>query len=81
VYGVLSVVFTLPSDPPPAVLGAASADAGLAADTAAELVGLAARIYAANQAHVAALANRVIACAAAPGGSACAHMQDGVVVP
>jgi hypothetical protein len=77
VYRVVSAVFTLPSDPPPSVPSATGADASLLADTAAELLGLAARIYAANQADVAALADRIIACAVALGGTSCsrAHHQ------
>jgi hypothetical protein len=72
VYCVLSVVFTLPSDPPPAMPSGADTDAALAADAAAELLGLAARIYAANHADVAALADRVISSAVALGGTASA---------
>jgi hypothetical protein len=69
VYVVLGVVITLPSDPPPGVPSAADAEGRLLADTSAELLGLAARIYAAgDQAEVAALADRVIACAVALGG-------------
>jgi hypothetical protein len=54
---------------PSSVLGAAGVEARLGADAAAELLGLAARIYGANQADVPVLANRVIACALALGGA------------
>jgi hypothetical protein len=70
-YHVLRAVFTLPADPPPQVLGTAGVQASLGADTAAELLGLAARIYAANQADAPALADRVIVCAVALGGRPC----------
>jgi hypothetical protein len=69
VYDVLSVVFTLPSDPPPSAPSGAGGEATLVADTAAVLLGLAARIYAADpRGDVAGLADRVIACAIALGG-------------
>jgi hypothetical protein len=55
---VLDGVFILPADPPPALAG----DTG-GADPAAELLGLAARIYTATAAERAGLAERVIACA------------------
>jgi hypothetical protein len=56
---VLGGVFTLPADPPP---GAPTADqAGLPTDPAAELLGLAARIYTARADDVAGLADQAIA--------------------
>jgi hypothetical protein len=70
---ILGAGFTLPADPPPSVLGAAGAEAGLGADTAAELLGLAARIYSADRGDVAGLADRVIACAVALGGKVLDH--------
>ena len=54
----------MPTDPPPAP----GADTG-AAEPAAELLGLAARIYTASPAQRAALADQVIACAVALGGT------------
>jgi hypothetical protein len=63
------VVFTLPSDTPPAVSSGADVEAGLLTDTAAEVLGLAARVYSANRANVPALADHVIACAVALGGT------------
>jgi hypothetical protein len=77
VYDVLSVVFTLPSDPPPAIFSGADVEARLGADTAAELLGLAARVYAADRADVPALADRVIACAVALGGTVCGPPTNG----
>jgi hypothetical protein len=70
---VLGGVFTLPTDPPPAP----GVDAG-GAEPAAELLGLAARIYAATPAQGAALADQVIACAVALGGQAEATLSTGV---
>jgi hypothetical protein len=75
IYNVLSVVFTLPSDPPPLApdhqSSAATGVGTVAVDSAAaaELLGLAARIYAADpRSDVTGLADRVIACAIALGG-------------
>jgi hypothetical protein len=65
IYRVISAGFTLPADPPPSTAGPGE----LPADPAAELLGLAARVYAANRADVPALADRVIACAVALGGT------------
>ncbi len=56
---VLGGVFRLPAGPPPV---------GCGAEPAAELLGLAARIYTATPAQRAALADQVIACAVALGG-------------
>jgi streptomycin 6-kinase len=66
VYRDLCATFTLPADPPPSTADPSGA-AGLPADPAAELLGLAARIYAAP-ARAADLADSVIACAVALGG-------------
>lgn len=68
VYNVLRVVFTLPSEPPTMEPTGPSDDARLAADVAAELLGLAARIYATPAGDVAGLADRIIACGVALGG-------------
>ncbi|WP_322860110.1 hypothetical protein U8D42_12755 [Mycobacterium europaeum] len=61
VYQVVGASFSLPVDPPPAPDDAAGDDL----EPAAELLGLAARIYAAPRAERPGLAERVIACAVA----------------
>ena len=69
-YLVLRATFTLPAEPPPSADPSSAAAAGLPADPAAELLGLAARIYTADRDEVPALADRVIACAVTLGGAA-----------